>query len=404
MHLSNFLLLFADMAVYFGLMLALFRARTVIGIGGLFCALGVMHLTTVYLSSSFFFVMPFGLGLSPGSLVLYAGCMSMLLLVYIREGLFAARQPVYGLLLGSFLLTIIAALLGFEHARFPFQRPADISFLNQMSALMLWGTLLLFIECAFIFRLFEWFMRRSGRRLWLSAWLTLAITCTFDQLLFFPALHFAFGVPLAVGLGGWIGKVLATGFYAALLVFYLRHVEGVPMRPGRAAMRFSEVSLRHDPVTGAFHRARFDQLALDLVSVSVSTGRPLTLMLVDVDPPSACGSQADRAGQVLRLVAQAISEGLRAGDYVVRFDGNALAVLAPGLPHQAAVQVASMMRQRIEGISELPDGIAPPDVAIGIATTPMDGESVASLLSAADNRVYAAKTLERGRVVGAFEA
>lgn len=401
----NFILLFAEMVVFFGLMLALFRARSIIGIGSLFCALGVVDFATAYLGSSFFFMMPFGLGLSPGSVVFYAGGISMLLLVYIREGAFATRQPVYGLLLGSFLLTIIAAILGFEHVRFPYHRAADISFLNQMTAVMMWGTLLLFIECGFLFRLFDWMMARLGGRLWLSAWLTLAITSLFDQLLFFPALHFGFGVPLAIGVGGMIGKLVSTGFYAALLVLYLRYVERTPTRLGRSAMRPSEANLRHDPETGAFHRARFDRLFHDLVSVSAFTGRPLTLMLVDVDLPSAYEAGSERTGQALRLVADAVSEGLRAGDYVVRFDGNALAVIAPGLSYHAAAHVASRMRQRLDSIGELPDGSGATETTIGIASTPVDGESVSSLLSAADRRVYAAKTGGgRGHAITASQA
>ena len=406
LFLSNFALLVADMAVYFGLMLALFRARTVIGIGGFFCALGALHFTAVYLSSSFFLLMPFGLGVSPGSLVMYAGLVSMLLITYIREGVYFARQPVYGLLLGSFLLVIVAALLGFNHVRLPYNRPADISFLNQMSALMLWGTLLLFIESAFIFRLYEWCMRRFGGRLWVSIWLTLAVTCTFDQVFFFLALHVGFGVPLTVGLGGWLGKLLATSFYAVLMVLYLRYFEGVAPRSSPRAIRADSARLRHDPVSGAFHRGRFDQLAQDLVNISVSTGRPLTLMLMELDikTPGTDAGKMDIVGEVLRLVAQATAEGLRSGDYVVRYDGHAFAILAPGLPHQAAVQVAAMMRLRIDGITGLPEGAAAPDISIGLATAPADGESVASLLSAADRRVYAAKALGRSRVVGAFEA
>ena len=147
MLLTNFILLFADMAVYFGFMLVLFRARRHIGIGGLFCALGTLHFLAVYLGSSFFFTMPFGLAISPGTVVLYGGLMSILLLAYLCEGPHVARQPVYGLLLGGFMLTLVTAILGFSHVRFPVEDQADISFLNRMSALLLWGTLLVFVEC-----------------------------------------------------------------------------------------------------------------------------------------------------------------------------------------------------------------------------------------------------------------
>lgn len=405
MLINNFVLLFADMAVYFGLMLALFRARRFIGIGGLFCALGTLHFIAVYLGSSFFFLMPFGLGVSPGGVVLYAGFVSLLLLTYLCEGTFVARQPVYGLLLGSFLLMMVGAILGFDHTRLPYNQPADISFLNRMAALMLWGTLLVFIECAFIFRLFDWLMVRLRERLWLSLWLTLVAACTFDQILFFPALHFGLGVPMGVGLGNWFGKLGATAFYAGLMVFYLRKVEGIATAPGAelARLRAAKGEVRHDTETGAFHRSRFDTLLQDLLSVSVTTGRPLSLLLVSIDLEGMRATNRAAASATLRQMVEAANEGLRTGDYVVRADMDMLAVLAPGLPHQAAFHVAAMMRQRIDGNPALRDGTPLPPYAIGIATAPSDGESASRLLSAAERRVYAARAQGTGRVVGAFE-
>lgn len=405
MLLNNFILLFADMTVYFCLMLALFRARRFIGIGGLFCALGTLHFIATYLGSAFFFQMPFGLGVSPGGVVLYTGFLSLLLLTYLCEGTFTARQPVYGLLLGSFLITVVGAILGFEHTRLPFDNPADISFLNQMAAVMLWGTLLIMLECTFVFRLFDWLMDRLGNRLWLSLWATLLVTCTFDQIFYFPALHFGFGVPVGVGIGNAIGKLAATAYYTSLMVLYLRYVEGMRASPTPTAkaIRISKGVARHDTETGAFHRSRFDSLLQDLLSVSITTGRPLTLLLVSVELEQMRAAHRASASALLRHIVEAASEGLRTGDYVVRIDTDLLAVLAPGLPHQAAFHVASMMRQRIDASPLPPETTALPPYAIGIATAPSDGESVTRLLSAAERRVYAAKAQGTGRVAGAFE-
>lgn len=403
MLLTNFILLFADMAVYFGFMLVLFRARRHIGIGGLFCALGTLHFLAVYLGSSFFFTMPFGLAISPGTVVLYGGLMSILLLAYLCEGPHVARQPVYGLLLGGFMLTLVTAILGFSHVRFPVEDQADISFLNRMSALLLWGTLLVFVECTFMFRLLDFWMRRLKGRLWPALWLTLAITCTFDQIFFYPALRFGFDVPLVAAIGNWIGKMVAAGFYAALMVLYLRHVE----RAGGWRLTFALPALsdraRRDPETGAFDRDRFEPIARDLVHVAVYTGRPLTLMLLSMDLTEIRQAHPKGARAALRQVAEAVSEGLRIGDFVVRLDGDLLAVLAPGLPHHAAFQLASLIRQRVLNLPALPSEMASPSLAVGIATAPADGETAMALLSAADRRVYAARTQGRGAVIGANE-
>lgn len=389
------------MAVYFGLMLGLFAARRHIGIGGLFCALGTLHFLAVYLGSSFFFQMPFGLAVSPGTVVLYSGLMSLLLLAYLCEGPHVARQPAYGLLLGGFLITLVTAILGFDHERMPFPTPANIGFLNMMSCLLLWGTLLVFVECTFMFRLLDFWMQRLKGRLWPALWLTLAITSTFDQLFFYPALRLGFDVPLAAGIGNWIGKVVASGFYSGLIVLYLRHVERAGGWRTNFAVRPGPEGARRDPETGAFHRSRFEPLARDLVSVSTYTGRPLTLMLVSVDLTALRATRPDMARTALRLIAEAISEGLRIGDFVIRLDDDLLAVLAPGLPHHAAFQVAAMMKQRADSVSGLPPDVQAPSIGIGFATAPADGESASRLLSAADRRVYAARTEGRSAVVGA---
>ena len=50
---KNLLLLTGDAVVYFAVLAALFRARSRLGIGAFFCALGVMHFLETYLASTF---------------------------------------------------------------------------------------------------------------------------------------------------------------------------------------------------------------------------------------------------------------------------------------------------------------------------------------------------------------
>src|SRR5689334_6363311 len=103
-EVSNLLLLIAEAGFYFVAMTALFRARHRFGIGLFFCALGVMHFLETYLASVLYVPIPGGLVVSPGSVVLFAGKLVMLLLLYIREDAAAVRQPIYGLFLGNLLI------------------------------------------------------------------------------------------------------------------------------------------------------------------------------------------------------------------------------------------------------------------------------------------------------------
>ena len=152
----NALLLAADALIYFAVLAGLFRARHRIGIGAFFCALGVMHFLETYLASIVYVALPFGIVASPGSAVLFTGKLMLLLLVYIREDAVVVRQPIYGLLIGNLLLFALAFLTRHHGAEtLVANRHADFGFLDEMGALMVWGTLILFVDCILMILLYE---------------------------------------------------------------------------------------------------------------------------------------------------------------------------------------------------------------------------------------------------------
>jgi hypothetical protein len=134
-QLENVLLLIGEALLYFLALSALLRARTRIGLGAFFCALGVMHFLETYLASVAYVALPFGIVASPGSTVLFTGKLMLLLLVYIHEDAVVVRQPIYGLLVGNILLVMLAYLMR-NHALMPLspERVADLGFLNEMGA------------------------------------------------------------------------------------------------------------------------------------------------------------------------------------------------------------------------------------------------------------------------------
>lgn len=111
MGLNNVLLLIGEAAIYFAVMATLFRLRRHFGLGVFVCALGSLHFLETYLAAIFYIQAPFGTALSPGSIVLFAGKLVMLLLLYIREDAEAVRQPIYGLLFGNFLIVVLITVM-----------------------------------------------------------------------------------------------------------------------------------------------------------------------------------------------------------------------------------------------------------------------------------------------------
>jgi hypothetical protein len=86
-------------------------------------------------------------------------------------------------------------------------RTADFTFLNEMGALMVWGTAILFFDCIIMILLYErsrsWFRDRIFPLLAFCGVLVL----TFDQVAFFAGLHMLTGAGADVLVGGWIAKM-----------------------------------------------------------------------------------------------------------------------------------------------------------------------------------------------------
>ena len=407
----NVLLLLGEMALYFGAMLALFRLRDRLGLGVFFCALGSFHFMETYLAAAYFVPLPFGISLSPGSVVLFSGKLALLLLVYIREDALVARQPIYGLFIGNLLLMALVLLLRQHDAMSAPGAPADLAFMDAMGVLMLWGTL--FVDSIAMILVYEHLARRLPRLPTLAVWLTLVLVLTFDQAAFFGVLSLAMGVPWTAGVGGWVGKLAASGVYAVMIAQYLARFELAGAAPHRPIadifqaltyrQRYEDLKResRRDALTQVLHRGQLEPLGRDLLAVARTTGRPVSLLLIDVD---SFKDVNDRHGHptgddVLRRLAASLTTGLRQSDHVVRYGGDEFAVFAPGVDHAGALRLAEQLGRRV-GAMSLPPGVPRQSLSIGIATAPQDGQALTDLLDAADKRLYAAKAAGRDRVVG----
>jgi hypothetical protein len=240
MTLLNTALLLAQALVYFGVMAALFRGRARFGLGAFLCALGVMHFLETYLASVFYIELPFGI-ISPGSTVLFSGKLAIILMLYIREDAAVVRQPIYGLLIGNFLMVALVMILRYHEvvSAVPGRLP-NFEFVDEMGWLMVWGTTLLFIDSIAMILLYE----RLGT--WLQRWpvvrslITLSVILSIDQAGFFLALHYVSGAPWYVMFGGWCAKMGAAIVYSLLVGAYLRWFE-VRTEPAPVPMRLTDV-------------------------------------------------------------------------------------------------------------------------------------------------------------------
>ncbi len=413
--MADILLFLCEGLLYVAVMVALLHLRHLLGLGVFLAALGVLHFIETYLAAVFYIESPVGF-ISPGSVVLFSGKLMMILLLYVKEDAATVRQPIYGLLAGNFL-TVALGLLLQQHGTLMTSghRSADLGFIDEMGWLMVWGTILLYIDSILIILMYERLGRHFRGSPGVRFFICGATVLTFDQAGFYLALYMLNGAPAEVFWGGWIAKMVAALFYSIVLGGYLQVLRFAPVNdPGRPLgdifntltfrERYEDLLSRsgRDTLTGVLDRSRFEFLGPRLIRDAVSSGNRISLMMIDADRFKSIN---DRFGHlegdhVLKAVANALTLGLRQSDHLFRYGGEEFVVLCDGLDAERAVSRAEDIRQLVLGSVMTPDHM-PVTVSIGVAEASRDGETINALLSAADERLYRAKKLGRNCVVGA---
>ncbi|MGD9476701.1 diguanylate cyclase [Shinella sp. G-2] len=415
MGTENLILLLIEAGFYFVFMVGILHLRHQIGIGVFVAALGVMHFLETYLAAVFYIELPFGV-ISPGSSVLFSGKLMMILLLYVKEDAAVVRAPIYGLLAGNFLTVGLSLLLRHHQTIGAVPgRIADLAFIDEMGWLMLWGTMLLYVDSLAIILLYERlgrvFRKNTAMRFFVSG----VAVLTFDQIGFYSALHFLNDAPVEVFWGGWVAKMMAACAYAVLITVYLYYsrISAIPVSPRPIADIFADLTFREryedlldrsgrDALTGVYDRSRLEFEAPRMLSAMLVAGKPLGLMIIDADHFKDVN---DRFGHlagdgVLKEAATCLQRALRGGDRLFRFGGEEFVVLCEDVAPAAGAERAEMLRQRVEAEIRRPDGM-PVTVSIGVANSYHDGTTLNALLSAADARLYAAKNAGRNQVVSA---
>lgn len=155
-----------------------------------------------------------------------------------------------------------------------------------------------------------------------------------------------------------------------------------------------------DPLTGCHNRRGFDELIGVEFSRAQRYGRPLALVLFDIDHFKRVNDDfGHEAGdQALQRIGRTIRHAFRATDSASRYGGEEFALLFPETPKDESARLAERLRVLIESMlptEEVPRSLT---ASFGVACYPDDADSVAELIRAADRVLYRAKTLGRNRV------
>jgi diguanylate cyclase (GGDEF)-like protein len=154
-----------------------------------------------------------------------------------------------------------------------------------------------------------------------------------------------------------------------------------------------------DGLTGVANRRAFnDRLDLEVERAKRSS-QPLSLVMIDLDRFKRLNDTLGHLEGDAALVqlGALLGEKRRAVDLVARYGGEEFMVLLPGTTHEDAMLVAERIRHATE-VAPLPGQCT---VSAGVATLPVHATDSRSLISAADQALYAAKDHGRNRVVSA---
>lgn len=151
-----------------------------------------------------------------------------------------------------------------------------------------------------------------------------------------------------------------------------------------------------DDLTGLYNYRSFWSALREQLALSERSGRPLSLLLLDLDGFKAYNDTRGhlQGDALLRRFGALLAASLRSGDLAFRQGGDEFAVILPDTDEAAARQVAERLSERIAGGLCEEEGVHLITASIGVACSHAVGYDPQALVEEADCDLYRAK---RGR-------
>lgn len=169
-------------------------------------------------------------------------------------------------------------------------------------------------------------------------------------------------------------------------------------------LKLSEDRLRylayHDALTGLSNRKQFYERLSQSLDWARRNNQLVGLMFLDLDGFKQVNDTLghDTGDQLLRVVAQRLTSGLRSSDIVSRLGGDEFTVILPGIPQlEYVARVAEKILDILSQVFVLEGQNVFVTVSIGISIYPLDGEVEETLIKNADAAMYRAKQLGRNQ-------
>jgi diguanylate cyclase (GGDEF)-like protein len=210
----------------------------------------------------------------------------------------------------------------------------------------------------------------------------------------------------------WVWPVIVTGCVEAILAVGFKEAPPVDTRVtrcgGEFAARLAAALSRSQRDERLYRQAHYDPLTAlpnrllfrERVSQDLAIGSRGALLYIDLDHFKRVNDGFGHAtgDQLLAVVAQRLRAAVKEGDVVARLGGDEFAVVLRNIADAGA---AGAVAERIAESLQLPVSIGGTDhqisASLGATLFPDDGSSLEDLVRNADNAMYRAKDLGRGR-------
>ena len=187
----------------------------------------------------------------------------------------------------------------------------------------------------------------------------------------------------------WVDTVIGLTLAGAVVSVLRSRLDEAVGRLYRSAMT--------DPLTGLLNRRAFDEALAAELGRAGRAGSAVTAIVFDLDHFKKINDELGHAAgdETLRRFAAVLTAEARAGDIVARLGGEEFVVVLAGSDEDGAAQYAERIGRTLQQLT-LRHG-RQVSVSAGIARL-MPGEPERSLLTLADQALYAAKDAGRNRV------
>ncbi len=191
-----------------------------------------------------------------------------------------------------------------------------------------------------------------------------------------------------------INYVTMPGAFTAMAMFI------VFVLASDLAEEMKQVAVR-DQLTGLYNRRGFMEFAEPAFASSQRTGRPLSVIMTDIDRFKSINDEfghkvGDRA---LQHFANILLSDRRGDDVAARIGGEEFALILPGTSTEDAVRIANALCNRLAA-SEMreDDAVVSMTASFGVAMISASDTEFADMLTRADAALYRSKRTGRNRI------